>query len=42
MNKVTSYLEKLGFALCSVYMLDTTFLNDNNKFISGILMALSA
>ena len=24
-----------------MYMLDTTFMNDNSKFISGCLMALS-
>jgi hypothetical protein len=31
-----------GFALSTVYMLDINFLSDDAKFLSGLLMALSA
>ena len=29
-------------SLASLYMLDVTFIGDDNKFISGVLMALTA
>lgn len=41
-NKLTGCLQKHGFSLCSVYMIDITFINQNTKFISGLLSALSA
>jgi hypothetical protein len=42
MHKLINCLQKTGFSVCSIYMLDSTFLYDNHKFISGVLMALSA
>jgi GTPase SAR1 family protein len=38
MKKVTKSLVNLGFALCSVCLVDSTFLVDDSKFYSGILM----
>ena len=32
----------MGFALSTVYMLDINFLNDDGKYLSGLLMAVSA
>lgn len=40
-NKLIQSLKKSGFNLCSIYLIDTTFLYDEGKFISGIMMALS-
>ncbi|KRX06905.1 P-loop containing nucleoside triphosphate hydrolase [Pseudocohnilembus persalinus] len=42
MHKLIKTLQQAGFNLCSMYMLDTTFLSDNQKFISGVLTALTA
>jgi len=41
MKKVTKLLINLGFNLCSVCLVDSTFLVDDSKFFSGVLMALS-
>ena len=41
MRKVTKSLENLGFSLCSVCLVDSTFLVDDSKFFSGVLMATS-
>lgn len=38
MNKLINSLKNIGFNLCSIYMLDVTFLCDDSKFISGVLM----
>lgn len=38
MNKFINSLKNIGFNLCSIYMLDITFLSDDSKFISGVLM----
>ena len=38
MNKLVKSLQKYGFKLCSVCLLDSTFLADESKFFSGILM----
>lgn len=40
MHSLCAMLQEIGFTLCSVYMLDTTFIQDNIKFVSGVLMAL--
>ena len=42
MDSLLKKLVNIGFSLCSIYMLDITFINEKDKFISGILMALSA
>lgn len=41
MRRVIDSLKRVGFNLCSVAMVDSTFLSDEPKFFSGILMALS-
>ncbi|EGR30935.1 hypothetical protein IMG5_121020 [Ichthyophthirius multifiliis] len=42
MNRITNCIQNIGFSLCSLYMLDITFIADNCKFISGVLQALTA
>jgi len=42
MTKVVDHLRLHGFSLCSTYILDSTFLTDNSKFISGILVTLAS
>lgn len=39
--KIISKLKKIGFSLCSVCMIDSTFLYDDMKFVSGVLAALN-
>ena len=41
MRRVINALKRTGFSLCSVCLVDSTFLVDEPKFYSGILMALS-
>ncbi len=41
MSKIVSCLMKTGFSLCSVCLIDSTFLDDDMKFVSGVLMSLS-
>lgn len=41
MRRVISALKRTGFSLCTVCLVDSTFLIDEPKFFSGILMALS-
>lgn len=40
MTRLINSLKNVGFNLCSIYMLDITFLSDDSKFISGVLMLL--
>jgi hypothetical protein len=42
MDGLLKKLTNLGFALCTIYLLDITFIQEKDKFVSGILMALSA
>jgi len=42
MNKIVLLLQEMGFNLCCVYVLDSHFMSDHNKFIAGTLQALSA
>ena len=42
MRNLAESIKSIGFGLCSMYMLDITFINDHSKFISGCLMALSS
>jgi len=42
MNRLAASLQNIGFNICSMYMLDVTFIGDNKKFISGVLQALTA
>ena len=41
-STIVQKLTNLSFKLVSVYMLDITFVLEGDKFISGVLMALSA
>ena len=38
MSKIIAAFQRAGFGLCSVYIIDSTFINDQAKFISGILV----
>jgi len=38
MSRLVKSLESLGFRLCSVCLMDSTFLSDEPKFFSGVLM----
>ena len=42
MDGILKKLINLGFSLVTIYLLDITFINEKDKFISGVLMALSA
>lgn len=42
MKKFTRVLTSLGVSISSVYLLDVNFLFDHSKYMSGLLMALSA
>ena len=41
MKRVITGFKRIGFSLCTVCLVDSTFLIDESKFFSGILMALS-
>ena len=41
MSKIVECLSKIGFSLCTVCLIDATFLDDDMKFVGGILMSLS-
>jgi len=42
MSRVVSELQRMGFRLASVYLIDSTFLQDAPKFVAGVLACLSA
>ena len=42
MSKVVDNLRKWGYNICVVYVLDSLFITESSKFISGVLMCLSA
>jgi hypothetical protein len=42
MDGLLKKLLSFGFSLCTIYLLDITFIQEKDKFVSGILMALSA
>jgi hypothetical protein len=42
MQTFVKNLQNLGYRVCGVYLLDSTFIVDPSKFMSGSLMALSA
>lgn len=41
MTRISKALQKIGFSMCSVCLLDVTFLNDEFKWIAGTLASLS-
>ncbi|CAD8075627.1 unnamed protein product [Paramecium primaurelia] len=42
MRKLTQFLVYSGFSISSVYLVDINFIEDDAKFLSGLLIALSA
>ena len=42
MKNICDELKRIGFSLCSLYLIDCTFLVEEEKFISGNLVALSS
>ncbi|KAF2069593.1 hypothetical protein CYY_009084 [Polysphondylium violaceum] len=42
MRVLVDHLQQLGYRVCSVFLVDSQFILDNCKFISGALMCLSA
>ncbi|KAI9140753.1 GPN-loop GTPase [Paraphysoderma sedebokerense] len=42
MRTLLSHLHRLNFQVCGVYLLDSQFLSDSTKFLSGSLSAMSA
>ena len=41
MARIVECLTKTGHSLCSVCLIDSTFLDDDMKFVGGVLMSLS-
>jgi GTPase SAR1 family protein len=41
MKRITNYLKKNGFSICSVFCIDCTFLQEQSKFISGNVLSLA-
>lgn len=41
-GQISQELQRLGFRLCATYLLDSQFVADASKFISGVLCCLSA
>ena len=41
-KRLTSCLKRLGINICSVFCLDSTFLQEKSKFISGTVLSLAA
>jgi hypothetical protein len=42
MKQLCDALKDWGFAICGVYLIDSLFIVDPTKFISGVLCSLSA
>ena len=42
MKDLVNALERIGYRLCIVYLLDAQFMEDESKFFSGALTAMSA
>lgn len=42
MPKLVHELRKWGYNMCAVYLLDSQFISDSAKFMSGVLLCLSA
>ena len=42
MSQILEQLDRWGFRLCAVFLLDSAFLTSTTKFISGILTTLSS
>lgn len=42
MKSIVECLERLGFSMCAVYLIDSLVISDASRFIAGSLMCLSA
>lgn len=42
MKNFTQMLQRVGYYVCAVYLIDSHFVSDSTKFISGMMMCLSA
>ena len=42
MRDIVSHLEKEGYRVCAVWCLDSVFITDISRFVSGVMMCLSA
>ena len=42
MSQIVEQLDKWGFRLCGVFLLDSAFLTSTTKFISGVMTTLSS
>lgn len=42
MQQLTEFLQRLGYKVCGIYLLDSQFLEDIAKFFSGVMSAMSA
>ncbi|KAJ3392977.1 ATP binding protein [Lobulomyces angularis] len=42
MRKFVDFLQKLGYMVCGVYLLDSQFIQDTTKFFAGTMSAMSA
>lgn len=41
MRKFVALLVNSGFSLCSIYLIDVNFIEDDAKFLSGLLMYIN-
>ena len=42
MKNIVSKLQRLGYSVCGVYLLDSQFVEDTTKFFAGVMSAMSA
>jgi hypothetical protein len=42
MRVLADHIQQMGFRLCAVYLIDSLFISDTSKFISGTLTCLAA
>jgi hypothetical protein len=42
MRTLVDHIQQMGFRLCAVYLIDSLFISDTAKFISGTLTCLAA
>lgn len=42
MQRIVAHLQQMEFNICGVFLVDSQFMIESSKFISGVLSALSA
>lgn len=42
MPRIVAHLQQMEFSICGVFLIDSQFMSEPSKFISGVLSALSA